>query len=800
MNKMLFRLAFVACLAATGCASPMRLFSKKPQPFDEYLAQRKAADQARVPSSNSLPQGPAEISELLNKGHASFQQGAMMEAQASYQAVVQRQPNHPLANHRLAVIADRQQDFATAERYYLAALAAAPRDANVLNDLGYSYLLQSRYAEAERYLNAALQQNSMQANAINNLGVLYAKQGQSDRALAMFRRTSSEAEAQAKLARVLPAAAAQTGTMLAYTTGLTPQTAPGNNGSQWLNNAVVPPNGVNLAWQQTPSPPPLSSSPDPTSAFAQAAPNIVSSAFDDPNISEPARRLKEEMERKRQEATTARLARDEAERQRQAALMRQLRDEELGRSNVVPAGGSPSYANVAPIQGQNGYGSNGFSVPQAGVPPQSGVPSMNAPQTGAYSPSTATGGFPAAPNRPTTDQNASQIWAVPYPPQPVPPGGLAAVTMPGGMPNRRDLGLYADPSSPPTTLPNGQSNLPNATRGNSGSPLDAMPTWPPPETLSTINSNATTPFSGVSSFTPNAGWPNRARPNAADEAARAASRFGMNAGPGNLFPVSPGPSNSTGIAPNGFSTPHNFEPQNNNVPQDGVAPQNPASWPSYPANGAVPQTPATGFGPNPNMTAPNGSNFNRQSFDGARGEPPAGSFGPGDINTSANWPQTMSESPAQFALQGQLPPSEQYQTPTPFGLRGSQNRASSQPSSFVPNRTAPRNNSGPNTRELIAEMERASARSTAPDRAGGDNRWEQGSAPNSLNPNASVVTMQGFLATPTGDNALAEYERMNQQQNQETYLIRQQLDAQRQLPGSENYFRSSTQPQLGVQR
>ena len=94
-------------------------------------------------------------------------------------------------------------------------------------------------------------------------------------------------------------------------------------------------------------------------------------------------------------------------------------------------------------------------------------------------------------------------------------------------------------------------------------------------------------------------------------------------------------------------------------------------------------------------------------------------------------------------------------------------------------------------------MERASARTT-PDRAGGDDRWEQGSAPTGLNSNSTVPTMQGFITSQAGDNSLAEYERMSQLHNAEMNQIRQQLDSQRQLPGSENYFRSSTQSQLGT--
>ena len=67
-------------------------------------------------------------------------------------------------------------------------MQASPRDANLLNDIGYSFLLQSRYGEAEQYLQGALQQNPSQSNAINNLGLLYAKRGDAERALAMFRQ------------------------------------------------------------------------------------------------------------------------------------------------------------------------------------------------------------------------------------------------------------------------------------------------------------------------------------------------------------------------------------------------------------------------------------------------------------------------------------------------------------------------------------------------------------------------------------------------------------------------------------
>ena len=143
------------------------------------------------PKRWSIPPPTASVSSDSGSDVA-FQQGLLNEAQVNYQAVLRKQPNHPEANHRLAVIADRQNDFLSAERYYQAAVAAAPRDANILNDLGYSYLLQSRYPEAERYLTAALQQSPNQANAMNNLGMLHAKRGQADQALAMIDEPTRE--------------------------------------------------------------------------------------------------------------------------------------------------------------------------------------------------------------------------------------------------------------------------------------------------------------------------------------------------------------------------------------------------------------------------------------------------------------------------------------------------------------------------------------------------------------------------------------------------------------------------------
>ena len=187
------------------------------------------------------------------------------------------------------------------------------------------------------------------------------------------------------------------------------------------------------------------------------------------------------------------------------------------------------------------------------------------------------------------------------------------------------------------------------------------------------------------------------------------------------------------------------------------------------------------------MTSPNGGNlnFNRQPAGPSLGEPPAGSFGPGGFGTSMN-SEALPESPAQFALRDRVPPSGLDQSQSaivaPIGI-------STQAAGFTQNRGLPNQNQNPpstNTRDLIAEMERASSRSA------------QDSPSSNRTPLTTAPTMQGFMATPAGETSLAEYERMTQLHNTEMNQIRQQIDAQRQLPGSENYFQNSPQSPRGT--
>lgn len=480
--------------------------------------------------------------------------------------------------------------------------------------------------------------------------------------------------------------------------------------------AMPPPNLANSGWAPPDQAPPNNSGP-----VSQAA------AINNPNVPEATRRILEQMESISQKTASERQARDNAERQRQEMLKRQLRNEELGRANVV----NPVYSQP---NGANRWNGAPTSAPPnsnapivIGPPPNSGVPNQALWQATPDGQRPAYGTTPSMPN--------GQSSAMP---------NLARDSVSDAMPNGI---LIARPESMPNTL---RESLPPT---NTGSPLDAMPTWPPPGSLPVVVPNNS--GSGSNSVPPpsNAGaWPNGFPPGMTDDPARAASRMGMNAGSGNPFPITPSPNSGATSAPNGLHSPNSL---NNFGAPSGISPTTPPNWPAYsnpPNNGPLP------------------------------GEPPAGSFGPGNFNTSANSPNPLLESSAQFALQDRLPQSEQFQTPSTFGHLPA-GTTQTQPASFGANR-------GVGGRPA---SQFGSRNIPASDRNGDGERWVNGPVPGTQSVQTSTPSMQGYLATPAGENSLLEYERMIQATNAETNRIRQMMDEQRQLPPSENFRRSSTQ-------
>lgn len=88
----------------------------------------------------------------------------------------------------LAVLADRKQDWKLADSHYAKAIAAAPADASLYNNRGYSRLLQRRAAEAEGDFLHALELQPGLASAETNLRLARGLQGHYTEAFAGSKR------------------------------------------------------------------------------------------------------------------------------------------------------------------------------------------------------------------------------------------------------------------------------------------------------------------------------------------------------------------------------------------------------------------------------------------------------------------------------------------------------------------------------------------------------------------------------------------------------------------------------------
>ncbi len=136
----------------------------------------------------------------LELAQAYEREGRPDLAEPLYRSVARKNPHHPLAYHRLGVVAGQQGRLDDAQDEFATARGLAPPTPGLLGDIAYTYFLQDQPGEAERYYRKSLLADPRQPPVSNNLGVLLASQGRYDESLAAFRRANSQSEAYALLA------------------------------------------------------------------------------------------------------------------------------------------------------------------------------------------------------------------------------------------------------------------------------------------------------------------------------------------------------------------------------------------------------------------------------------------------------------------------------------------------------------------------------------------------------------------------------------------------------------------------
>lgn len=134
-------------------------------------------------STQNQPMAAGRVEQLIKSGQAAIRAAGtgdsakLDEARQIFQQVLQFDPENASANHGLAIVADLRKEWQAAEYHYKIALQKRPQDPSLLNDLGYSYLLQNRFHEASQYLTQAIQISPQHERAHINLALLSLKRG-----------------------------------------------------------------------------------------------------------------------------------------------------------------------------------------------------------------------------------------------------------------------------------------------------------------------------------------------------------------------------------------------------------------------------------------------------------------------------------------------------------------------------------------------------------------------------------------------------------------------------------------------
>lgn len=142
--------------------------------------------------------------DSLTQGRALLEHGYVQEAVAELTvAATQVGPGLVEANNLLGIAYDRLGRHKQAADAYDRALTVAPKDPNVIANLGYSLYLADDYAGALKRLKQAAKLSPGQPVIYNNLGIVLARTSKYDEAYKYFAIASNEYDAHLKLASIL---------------------------------------------------------------------------------------------------------------------------------------------------------------------------------------------------------------------------------------------------------------------------------------------------------------------------------------------------------------------------------------------------------------------------------------------------------------------------------------------------------------------------------------------------------------------------------------------------------------------
>ena len=155
------------------------------------------------PQAMKAPPDEALIDMRLGVARMAERNGAWLEAEKAYREVLDRQPQHRWALHRMGVVHVHLDQMSEAHEYFEQALETGDADSELLCDVGYARLLANDPGSAEASFRRAAEMDPGNERVTRNLAMAVGYQGRLDESLDLFRRVNTEAEALANVGFLL---------------------------------------------------------------------------------------------------------------------------------------------------------------------------------------------------------------------------------------------------------------------------------------------------------------------------------------------------------------------------------------------------------------------------------------------------------------------------------------------------------------------------------------------------------------------------------------------------------------------
>ncbi len=128
------------------------------------------------------------LEQMVHRADGFFEQGAWQDAESGYKQVLQIDPHHAFANHRLGVIAIRQKDVAKATEFFENALSLEPSHSHYMQSLAMALAMSNQLDQAITLMQRVTSLAPEVSDFHFQLGQLLAATGKPEAALVSFCR------------------------------------------------------------------------------------------------------------------------------------------------------------------------------------------------------------------------------------------------------------------------------------------------------------------------------------------------------------------------------------------------------------------------------------------------------------------------------------------------------------------------------------------------------------------------------------------------------------------------------------